>query len=101
MTTIKLNKKPEATQIKASKAPVRRTDAAKRDRTVAPSKAAMPARDETQAGNNERSSNATESPANKAGQRNHRYDGKLRDESAENNYGDSADALAAAHFQAN
>jgi hypothetical protein len=39
LTTIKLNKPaPEALQNKASKAPVRRADQNKRDRTVAPPK---------------------------------------------------------------
>ncbi len=99
LTTIKLNKKPEDSLIKTSKAPVRRSDAAKRDRTVAPPKVALPARDESQAANNERSSSAPESTANKTGQRNHRYDGKLRGESADNSYGDSADDRPADHKQ--
>lgn len=97
MTTIKLNKKPEESQIKATKTPVRRTDAAKRDRSVAPQKVAMPARDESQADNNERSSNASESPPNKTSQRNHRYDGKLRDESSDSVYGDSTDGRPTDH----
>lgn len=97
MTTIKLNKKPEESQIKATKTPVRRTDATKRDRSVAPQKVAMPARDESQADNIERSSNATESPPNKTSQRNHRYDGKLRDESSDSVYGDSTDGRPADH----
>lgn len=60
MTTLKLTKKPNDAQI-ANKAPVRRTDPAKRDRTKAPAKKLVPTAQET---------------ASKASQRNHRHDGK-------------------------
>lgn len=74
MTTIKLNKKPDDVLIKASKAPVRRTDATKRDRTVAPQKK------ETQPTKQEPMPSATPNPAHKTGQRNHRYDGQLHND---------------------
>ena len=67
MTTIKITKKPsDAPTI--SKAPLRRANPAKRDRTVAPPKAAAPAHD----------TRATES-APQTSQRNHRFDGKAHD----------------------
>ncbi len=68
MATIKLNTTPSNSPIKASKAPVRRADPHKRDRTVAPPKAAVPARDVhiTEA--------ASQVP--KTSQRNHRFDGR-------------------------
>ena len=64
MTTIKITKKSSDTPI-ASKAPVRRADPNKRDRSVAPPKAAVSARDTRDA-----------ESAPKASQRNHRFDGK-------------------------
>ncbi|MDP3745286.1 MAG: pseudouridine synthase, partial [Methylotenera sp.] len=77
MTTIKLNKKPDDTRVKTSKAPVRRTEVAKRDRSVAPPKAVVPTRVEPQPVRQEPASRApsNQSPAT-AGQRNHRFDGK-------------------------
>ncbi len=66
MTTIKITKKPNSAPT-ASKAPVRRADPKKRDRTVAPQKVTYPARDE-------RAVAAPQAP--KTNQRNHRFDGK-------------------------
>ena len=84
MTTLKITKKPSDTPT-ASKAPVRRTDSAKRDRTVAPQKAVMPKSEESQPARREYAPNATPNPVNKTGQRNHRYDGKLHgDEGGDN-----------------
>jgi 23S rRNA pseudouridine2604 synthase len=81
LTTIKLNKKPDDTQVKASKAPVRRTDAAKRDRSVAPPKASVSVRTNIEpATQPEKQEPSARAPANqvppKTGQRNHRFDGK-------------------------
>ena len=84
MTTIKLSKKPDDGLIKASKAPVRRTDATKRDRNVAPQKAVMPKREESQPEKGEHAPSAAPNSVNKTGQRNHRYDGKLHGEHTEN-----------------
>ena len=67
MTTIKIIKKSSDTPI-ASKAPVRRADPAKRDRTVAPPKVAVSVGDTREA------ESATQAP--KTSQRNHRFDGK-------------------------
>jgi 23S rRNA pseudouridine2604 synthase len=63
LTTLKITKKPSEAPT-GSKAPVRRADPAKRDRSVAPPVKAPIAQD-----------NAKES-VSKAGQRNHRHDGK-------------------------
>lgn len=60
MTTIKLSKKPTNTPA-TGKAPVRRVDPSKRDRTKAPAKKVVP---------------AVEEAPSKSSQRNHRYDGK-------------------------
>ncbi|MDO9366272.1 MAG: pseudouridine synthase [Methylotenera sp.] len=84
MTTIKLNKKSDNTEVKASKPPVRRTNTVVRDRSVALPKVNVPARDERPV---ERKTEGHESSAQapaRAGQRNHRFDGKLR-ESAQDN----------------
>ena len=59
MTTLKITKKPSEAPI-ASKAPVRRADPHKRDRTVAPPKVTAPGNE----------------TASKPSQRNHRHDGK-------------------------
>ena len=67
MTTIKIIKKSSDTPI-ASKAPVRRANPARRDRTVAPPKAAVSVGDTREA------ESATQAP--KTSQRNHRFDGK-------------------------
>ena len=64
MTTIKITKKSSHTPI-ASKAPVRRADPAKRDRSITSPKAAVSARDTRDA-----------ESAPKTSQRNHRFDGK-------------------------
>jgi 23S rRNA pseudouridine2604 synthase len=79
LTTIKLNKKPDDTQVKASKAPVRRTNTAVRDRSVAPPKVNAPVRDEQPVERKtERYESSAQGPAN-TGQRNHRFDGKPRE----------------------
>lgn len=81
LTTLKLNKKPsEDASPKAGKTPVRRTDPARRDRTVAP-KPFVKVQDEPNAGEREiRTPAKAENNQSKASQRNHRYDGRLRDE---------------------
>ena len=76
MTTIKLNKKPDDTQAKASKAPVRRSNTIQRDRSVAPPKVSAPAKAE-QPMEEEQS---VIQPPPKTGQRNHRFDGKLHED---------------------
>ncbi len=91
MTTIKLTKKPGDAPA-ATKAPVRRTDPAKRDRTVAPPKVHIPkegspAREEKPAPPRERSSNPS---ASKAGQRNHRHDGSTYNSPSNSTSRDSA-----------
>jgi 23S rRNA pseudouridine2604 synthase len=79
LTTIKLNKKPDDTQVKASKAPVRRTNTAVRDRSVAPPKVNAPVRDEQPVERKtERHESSAQAPAS-IGQRNHRFDGKPRE----------------------
>ena len=81
MTTIKLNKKSDDTQVKASKPPVRRTNAGVRDRSVAPPKVNAPVRDEQPAERTtENPEPSNQAPAS-AGQRNHRFDGKPRENS--------------------
>jgi 23S rRNA pseudouridine2604 synthase len=79
LTTIKLNKKPDDTHVKANKPPVRRTNAGLRDRSVAPPKVNAPVRDEqpTERKTESRES-ANQTPA-RTGQRNHRFDGKPRE----------------------
>jgi len=76
LTTIKLNKKPDDTQAKASKAPVRRSNAIQRDRSVAPPKVSAPAKAEQPI---EEQQPAIQPPP-KTGQRNHRFDGKLHED---------------------
>lgn len=62
------------------KAPVRRTDPSKRDRTAPPQPVVRP-KTETKLEKSERQHpQQTEHFASKASQRNHRYDGRLRDE---------------------
>ena len=73
LTTLKLSKKPDGDLVKATKAPVRRAETVKRDRSVAPAKTVMPAREELQISPAE-SGLASGSPSR---QRNHRFDGKL------------------------
>lgn len=77
LTTLKLNKKPDDSPVRANKAPVRRTDSAKRDRSVAPPKTNTSVRDEHQS---VRQESAPRAPSNsitpRSSQRNHRHDGK-------------------------
>lgn len=84
MTTIKLSKKPaDQTAAKTGKAPVRRTDPSKRDRTVAPKPFVKPLETSINEPSNETNrtpASNTEQVSSKASQRNHRYDGRLRDE---------------------
>ena len=68
LTTLKITKKPSDAPT-ASKAPVRRADPNKRDRSVAPPKAVVPAARDTRA-----TESAPQAP--KTSQRNHRFDGK-------------------------
>lgn len=78
MTTLKLSKKPDTPT--ASKAPVRRADPAKRDRTIAPSKPVM----RTEANEAPRHSapkmdshvHENNQPKSNTSQRNHRFDGR-------------------------
>ncbi|MBA3695595.1 MAG: rRNA pseudouridine synthase [Methylotenera sp.] len=82
MTTLKLTKNPSETPV-AKKSPVRRVDPAKRDRTVAPPKVAMPARDEKVTAQQHSEHRENFAPtASKAGQRNHRHDGTMYNSSA-------------------
>jgi 23S rRNA pseudouridine2604 synthase len=67
LTTLKITKKPTETPT-GSKAPVRRADPARRDRSVAPPVKAPIAQDNTK------------ESVSKAGQRNHRFDGKQHGE---------------------
>jgi len=85
LTTLKLNKKPENTQAKVSKAPVRRSGSANRDRTVAPVRPQRPEAPDTYADGKtrpqtDRDSRTTSAPQR---QRNHRHDGTLREQPAE------------------
>jgi 23S rRNA pseudouridine2604 synthase len=82
LTTIKLNKKTDNEQVTATKAPLRRSDAAKRDRSVAPAKNTAPATENAP-------SIQTAAPVAASRQRNHRFDGTL--------HGAEAEAQAAAH----
>jgi len=72
LTTLKLNKKSNDTT-QSIKAPVRRVDPTKRDRTIAPKKAEVPA---------ERTDFSSTPPnsTEKNRQRNHKHDGSLRSE---------------------
>ena len=81
LTTIKLSKKPtESASLRASKAPVRRTDPSKRDRTVAPKSIVRPQAVLMHEHADTQASEQSENTQSKASQRNHRYDGRLRDE---------------------
>lgn len=83
MTTIKLSKKPtDANTPRASKAPVRRTDPSKRDRTVAPKPIARPQAEPADEQIKTQAPTHIENNQSKASQRNHRYDGRLRDETS-------------------
>lgn len=81
MTTLKLNKKPEDTQVKVGKPPVRRSSNAMRDRTVAPAKPQRAESSRVQAENNTQSREHKEQ-SSPSRQRNHRHDGKLHEQSA-------------------
>lgn len=81
LTTIKITKKPtDSASPRASKAPVRRTDPSKRDRTVAPKPVMRPQTEHVAERIDTRAPEQSESSQSKASQRNHRYDGRLRDE---------------------
>lgn len=84
MTTIKLSKKPaDSSTVKTTKTPVRRSDPSKRDRSVAPKLFVKPletSTDEPSKETNRTPAKNTEQMISKASQRNHRYDGRLRDE---------------------
>lgn len=76
MTTLKLNKKPETLLVRAQKAPVRSVSGVRRDRAVPPEKRNAPVRIERAT----EEQSYVQSPL-KSGQRNHRFDGKLRENS--------------------
>ena len=81
LTTIKITKKPtDSASPRASKAPVRRIDPSKRDRTVAPKPVMRPQTEPVAERIDTRAPEQSESSQSKASQRNHRYDGRLRDE---------------------
>jgi 23S rRNA pseudouridine2604 synthase len=81
LTTIKITKKPtDSASPRTSKAPVRRTDPSKRDRTVAPKPVMRPQTEPVAERIETRAPEQSESSQSKASQRNHRYDGRLRDE---------------------
>jgi 23S rRNA pseudouridine2604 synthase len=84
LTTIKLSKKPaDSSTVKTTKTPVRRSDPSKRDRSVAPKLFVKPletSTDELSKETNRTPAKNTEQVISKASQRNHRYDGRLRDE---------------------
>jgi len=81
LTTIKITKKPtDSASLRASKAPVRRTDPSKRDRTVAPKSIVRPQAVLMHEHADTQASEQSENTQSKASQRNHRYDGRLRDE---------------------
>ena len=94
MTTIKLNKKSDDTQVKASKPPVRRTDTTKRDRSVPPPKVVVPTRGDAQPESSDYSAKAV-TPANATRQRNHRFDGKLHGDENVRSEADSAGIISA------
>ncbi len=81
LTTIKLSKKPtDNTAPRASKSPVRRSDPSKRDRTVAPKPIVRPQAEPVTERIEMGASEQFDNPQSKSSQRNHRYDGRLRDE---------------------
>lgn len=84
MTTLKLSKKPlsaDTNDVRATKAPVRRADPTKRDRTKAPAKPALEdmASVNLSAPRREAGAKNNESAQSKPSQRNHRFDGKPRE----------------------
>lgn len=81
LTTIKLSKKPtDNISPRASKAPVRRSDPTKRDRSVAPKPFVKPQNEVTSEELQNRPAVPSENTPSKASQRNHRYDGRLKNE---------------------
>ena len=81
MTTIKLKKKSDDTQIKASKPPVRRTNSAVRDRSVAVPKINLPPSDEQPAEIKTAKYDSSNQVPARSSQRNHRFDGKSHETS--------------------
>ena len=82
LTTLKLKKNPDDPLVKARKAPVRRSDSAKRDRSVAPPKANTSGKADTPPAKREPAPHAPSNNASpKSSQRNHRFDGKPRESS--------------------
>lgn len=80
MTTIKLNKKSsDQPVVKTSKAPVRRASNTVRDRSVAPPKVSAPVRNEQPEERKIERQDASNPATARAGQRNHRFDGKPRE----------------------
>ncbi|MDP3087861.1 MAG: pseudouridine synthase [Methylotenera sp.] len=79
MTTIKLNKKSDETQVKVSKPPVRRSNAVVRDRSIAPPNVNAPLREKPPAERKIEKQESLNQTSAKAGQRNHRFDGKPRE----------------------
>ena len=89
MTTLKITKKPSETPV-AQKAPVRRAEPTKRDRTVAPSKVNRSSEAQAEPQREHAAPAQSKVEQSKTSQRNHRFDGKPRGESvpqytAENN----------------
>lgn len=82
MTTLKLSKKPNSSEqvsnVRVAKAPVRRGDPSKRDRTVAPEKSTQQETSEKEiSSSREHAFERREtSPVEHSRQRNHRFDGK-------------------------
>ncbi len=72
MTTLKLNKKPDDSQSKASKAPLRRANHVTRDRSVSAAKSTRA----SEAKNTTTISTSEPQNSTKQTQRNHRFDGK-------------------------
>jgi len=75
LTTLKLNKKPADSQAKATKSPVRRNSNAMRDRSVPPAKLTDSAKKQ----GDDKQAPAKASHDDAPRQRNHRYDGTLRE----------------------
>lgn len=81
MTTLKISKKTSETPV-AQKAPIRRADPTKRDRTVAPQKAIYLSETQPEAQREHSEPAHSKTEQSRASQRNHRFDGKPRGESA-------------------
>ena len=84
MTTLKLNKKPADTQVKPTKAPIRRSNTVTRDRTVAPVKPqrAEAPQTHTQSSHAARDNDEQRTASAPLRQRNHRHDGALHESRA-------------------